>query len=154
MLVGDEVLYISTIFLNVIFTFFAILLPTRFIGNFAQGGVRAMQTQPIRPAPQSGGGFGIGKIALFLRATFFPYIASIGWGALGYFTFLLNNCSGAFGACFTNPTLSVTTGTITVDPFSGMGAIYWGICLVLLAYAGIITLMVVRTIATGGQVIE
>lgn len=58
-----------------------------------------------------------GVIWAHIRAVIFPFFAGASWYVLAAMSVSLNNCISAFGTCFTSPTFSATTTTITTGQF-------------------------------------
>lgn len=104
MYVTDNLTYISTLLLALIFSLGTFDFPLRSNGN-------------VRIAA--------GEITSYLRVVVFPYLAAMFWFIMAAFAGSLNNCVGGFGGsagggCFTSPTALTTTVTVTANTSGGI----------------------------------
>lgn len=87
---------------------------------------------------------GYATILIWVRTIAFFFIAMAFWALMAEVSTTLNNCDFTFGACFTNPSESTSTGTISVSVFAHfLPYIFLGLALLHMVVGIVITLYLV-----------
>lgn len=98
MYVSDNLVYVTTLLLALIFSLGAFDFPLKTNGNTT---VKA------------------GEITSYIRIVIFPYLAAMFWFIMASFSNALNNCvsgfNGTTAGCFTSPTFATTTASVFPD---------------------------------------
>jgi hypothetical protein len=110
-LLADDEIYILTLFLGVIFAIMSLIVP------LSRGGDNEK--------------FSEGRAIMLVRILISPILAGIFFVLVGYMSGEINNCSLVFNTCWTDPTFSSVTSTITVSPFAPVLSLaFYGIAMI------------------------
>lgn len=133
MIVSDQVFYVLIAVFAIIFSLMTFDLP--------DSGIYAVQTPDQDTKSDLESLYGVGRIFTKVRLVLYPSLAAMFWMVLGVLTLTLNNCAFSFNTCFTNPTLSTSTATITDFSYSSAAGLLFtalGIIFVVITiFAGI-----------------
>lgn len=96
MIVGEDILYVTTLLLAIFFTFESMDFPLR---------------------SSSGPKVKAGEVYAHVRAILYPLLGAATWYIMAAFAQSVNNCYWAYGpsTCYTSPTFQVTTSSIFAD---------------------------------------
>jgi hypothetical protein len=119
-LLTDGLIYLSVLFFSSFFTTLTFVLPYSVEGEVD----RVMSIAPMA-----------------IRALVFPLFSGLGWFILGSYSITANNCSLIFNACYTSPTYTTTTSTISFSGFTGLGYLYMGFASIMFIVTAIMGIM-------------
>lgn len=100
MILLDDEIFLILLVLAIFFMILASNLP-----------LQRFHDQTIEP-------IGFAVIIMYWRGLTGLIFSGLFWAMLSLYSFTLNNCSGIFNACFTNPQMSATTITTYISPFA------------------------------------